>query len=367
MHILNQAGIERRKSLEAEEMVLDLLEKGDSQHISDIHLIPEGLTYGCYFRRNGQLEVERRYPKAEGQRIIGYIKFLGNMDVGEKRRPQSGSAVIQMEGQPKDLRFSTMTNFKQEESLVIRLLNKSNQLDIEHHTFFKKQMTQLKQLVRYRSGLLLFSGSVGSGKTTTMYHLVREYALEENQQVITVEDPVEMEEPSFLQCQVNEKAGTSYDTLLKASLRHHPDILIVGEIRDEETARMVIRGALTGHLILASVHSKHAEGVIERIKELGISDVLLRQTVVGIVYQNLLPQACPLCVDNCSKYCTHLSPTNKRAALFDVWEGEKLHNLLYEETEKLGWSGSTSFNDQLRKVWAYGYITNNTYQKFYIP
>src|SRR5699024_2037671 len=276
-------------------MVELILKKAISQNISDIHLMPEVHSYKCCFRRNGQLEPEQTLSDEEGRRLISYLKFLGNMDVGERRRPQSGSAILFIDGMPKDLRFSTMTNFRQEESLVIRLLSKADQLELERHTFFKEEVKKMKRLVQYKSGLLLFSGSVGSGKTTTMYHLVRQYAVQDQQQVITVEDPVEMEEPSFLQCQVNEKAGIYFETLLKSSLRHHPDILIVGEIRDEETAKMVSRGALTGHLILASVHAKNAEGVVERLVELGISQNLLRQTVLGIVFQKLLPRSCPFC------------------------------------------------------------------------
>src|SRR5699024_6706216 len=175
-------------------------------------------------------------------------------------------------------------------------------------------------------------------------------------------------QPSFLQCQVNEKAGIYFETLLKSSLRHHPDILIVGEIRDEETAKMVIRGALTGHLILASVHAKNAEGVVERLVELGISQNLLRQTVLGIVFQKLLPRSCPFCEEACSVYCRHLNMEQKRAALYDVWEGERLDRLLMEDLEtKVHGTGSTSFNTLLRRAWAYGYISHTTYHTYRIP
>lgn len=128
-----------------------------------------------------------------------------------------------------------------------------------------------------------------------MYNLVKHRMAQETNQVISIEDPVEIEEPEFLQVQVNEAAGITYETLLKSTLRHHPDIIIVGEIRDEETAKMVIRGALTGHLIIASVHAKNAEGVVSRLKELGVSLDMLSQTIIGIVFQKLLPQYCQLC------------------------------------------------------------------------
>src|SRR5690625_3553933 len=164
--------------MEAEWMVQVVLEKAVSQNVSDIHLMPEGPVYHCYFRRNGQLEKERSFSGEEGRRFISYLKFLGNMDVGEKRRPQSGSATLSVDHLPQDLRFSTITNFKQEESLVIRLMSKAGQVNLEQQSFFRNDVAKLKQLVRYKSGLLLFSGAVGSGKTTTMYHLVRDFVTE---------------------------------------------------------------------------------------------------------------------------------------------------------------------------------------------
>ena len=357
--------------METEERIEKMLEKAFVLNVNDIHIMPEGSVYTCLFRRNGDLRMEEMFSQEEGNRLISYLKFLGNMDVGERRRPQSGSASWDIQGSNQDLRFSTMTNFKQEESLVIRLLSKSDGFELERQTFFKEDVETMKRLVRYKSGLLLFSGAVGTGKTTTMYQLVRQYTKRTQQQVISIEDPVEVEEPSFLQCQVNEKAGVFYETLLKSSLRHHPDILIVGEIRDEETAKMVMRGALTGHLILASVHAKNAEGVIERLLELGISRTLLKQTVLGIVYQKLMARSCPFCGDACSVYCTHLGEGGKRAALYDVRHGRALTSLLeaeemylLEETKEIPLD---AFNQKLRKAWAYGYITTSTYETYFIP
>lgn len=353
--------------METDIQIGQLIEKAAHLGVSDIHFMPDGAFYLCYFRRSGQLELEKRLDESAGRRIISYLKFLGNMDVGERRRPQSGSAIWNRNSVSQDLRFSTMTNFRQEESLVIRLLSKTAGVGLEEQSFFQEDIHKLKRLVRYKSGLLLFSGAVGSGKTTTMYQLIRQFAMNEQQQVITVEDPIEVEETSFLQCQVNEKAGIFYETLLKSSLRHHPDILIVGEIRDEETAKMVIRGALTGHLILASVHAKNATGVVERLMELGVSNTLLKQTALGIVYQKLLSRTCARCGDICSVHCRHVPMHNKRAALYDVWTGEKLNRLLNHHTKNKDNSGSNSFNHRLRKAWAYGYISTTTFDTHLIP
>ena len=361
--------------MDIEKKIGTLLEKAIASNVSDIHVMPEGKGYVCLFRQYGSLRLEERLDHETGTRNISFVKFLGNMDVGERRRPQSGSASWVLKDVKQDLRFSTITNFKQDESLVIRLLAKADGLELEKQTFFVEDVETLKRLVRYKSGLLLFSGAVGMGKTTTMYQLVRAYTNTTQQQVITVEDPVEVEEPSFLQCQVNEKAGVTYETLLKSSLRHHPDILIVGEIRDEETAKMVIRGALTGHLMIASVHAKNASGVLERLLELGISHTVLKQTVLGIAYQKLLPRYCALCETGCSVYCTHLLHQGKRAALYDVRHGSALERLLQRAvlSSKQPDQGTNKggepdvFNQRMRKAWAYGYITTATYETYIIP
>lgn len=337
---------------------------------SDVHIMPEQKHYVVYFRLNGQMEKHYFLDIDEGSRLISYFKFLSSMDVGERRKPQSGSIVFQVEEDKVDLRFSTITNYRFKESLVIRLLESKERMNQEHITFFPQEIKRLKKLVQYKSGLILFSGPVDSGKTTTMYQLVRNRTSEEKQQIITVEDPVEIEEPLFLQTEVNEEAGITYEYLLKSSLRHHPDVLIVGEIRDEETAKMVIRGALTGHLIVASVHAKNPIGVLSRLNELGISFDLLKQTIIGIVFQKLIPLYCGLCEGPCHSYCTHIRASKKRAALYELKAGSELdrllNNNLKENTSTLN-SSTREFNNLLRKACAYGFISEKTYASYLIP
>lgn len=300
--------------------------------------------------------------------MISYFKFKSNMDVSEKRRPQSGSMTFQLKEKGVDLRFSTISNYQSQESLVIRLLKQKETTEQDIKTFFQYEYELLKNLVDSKSGLLLFSGPVDSGKTTTMYHLVKNRLKGEKQQVITVEDPVEIEESSFLQCQVNEPAGVSYEHLLKSSLRHHPDVIIVGEIRDEETAKMVMRGALTGHLIIASIHAKNCRGVISRLTELGISQTLMKQTLIGIAFQNLLPLYCPLCNQQCQVHCSHYSIDQKRAALFEVKTGNELMAWLEDTTHmnQISQTRNREFNHLLNKVNAYGYISEQTHKQFHI-
>lgn len=333
---------------------------------SDIHILPIKEMYCVYFRLSGRMELQYKIDIDEGNRLISYFKYLANLDVGERRRPQTGSLLYEINiDQFQDLRLSTISNYHGQESLVIRLLEIHEEISLEGSTFLLEELQMMKRLIDFKSGLILFSGPVNSGKTTTMYQLVRNRMKKSRMQVITIEDPVEIKEDNFLQIQVNEKAGSTYEESLKASLRHHPDIIIVGEIRDEDTARQVIRGALTGHLIIASVHAKNAEGVIARMNELGISNEMLQQTVISIVFQKLLPIHCGLCEGNCELYCTNYPINSKRAALYDVLKSEDLSrnvdiDVLYQER-------SRNFNHLLKKVLAYGFVTEETYFQYYIP
>src|SRR5699024_9232742 len=152
----------------------------------------------------------------------------------------------------------------------------------------------------------------------------------------------------------NEKSGITYEKLLKASLRHHPDILLIGEIRDEETARVVIRGALTGHLILATVHAKDASGVLACLEELNIYQELLQQTIIGIVFQTLLPLYCHLWETSCQVFCDHQKKRAKRAALCEVWERDAVKKYYQSSGQSL--TIDRSFNHLLEKVYCYGFI-----------
>ncbi len=345
-----------------------LIQKAKDTGASDVHILPHKEKYKIYLRISGQLEAEYTLTAENGERIILYFKYLANMDVGNRRLPQGGSLVYELEDEVAlDLRLSTIANYHGQESLVIRLLESKQTITLEQSTLLKEELNKIEQLVQSKSGLILFSGPVNSGKTTTMYQLARKRMMDNELQVITIEDPVEIEEESFFQIQVNEKAGGSYEGSLKATLRHHPDLIIVGEVRDEETAQMIIRGALTGHLIIASVHAKNAEGVIARMHELGISLELLKQTLIGIVFQKLLPIYCELCEGSCHLYCSHYSVSRKRIALYDLLDSESLQPLTIDQLYYSSITRRRNFNHLLKKVYAYGYISETTYNQYFIP
>lgn len=331
-----------------EEEAKQLIQQALRLNTSDIHILPRGKVYAVYFRINGEMQYQRDQLEEWGRKLISYFKFLANLDVGEKRKPQSGAIHFQVESQAVEIRLSTITNVNLWESLVIRLIKQGAYQQRALLTYFPDELNQLRRLVRRKSGLLLFSGPVGSGKTTTIYQLLRERMLEESLQVITMEDPVEIVEDSFLQTEVNLRANIDYDVLIKASLRHHPDVLLIGEIRDEETARMVIRGALTGHLMIATIHAKNTLGVIGRLQELSVSDEQIKQTLIGVVSQRLVP-----CTPELKE------KIGGRAALFEVIAGASLKQVL-----KQGEGKYPDINQRLRRAWSCGYISSKSYHQF---
>lgn len=265
-----------------EEFSTELVCYGVKQQMQDFYLMPKENFYEYYFRQGPFYYGQGCVSGETGRQLISRFKYLGQMDVSEKRKAQLGAITYSLQESEQRLRLSTVGDYLQRESLVIRFL----------HSFGKSRENYLipNQLATIRKkcqakGLYLFCGPVGSGKTTLMYKLAKE----SNGQVLTIEDPVEIEEPDFLQLQVNEKIYQTYEELIKLSLRHHPDVLIIGEIRDRKTILGAIRAALTGHCVFATLHASSLEAAENRAIELGGDKQLLQDCLRGIIYQELLP------------------------------------------------------------------------------
>ena len=256
-----------------------LLQKAVDQMVHDLYLIALEGKYSLYFRTATERRFERELDFEQGQALIAHMKFLSGMNLGESRRVQLGACTYILDKGEQRLRLSTVGDFHGQESLVIRLLHhQQNQLHFWNSEIFNT-------IIGGR-GLYLFSGPVGSGKTSLMYKFAREHF--KNQQVICIEDPVELVENEFLQLQVNKVIGNDYDSLIKLSLRHRPDLLIVGEIRDSQTAKAVLRASLTGYTVFSTVHARSISGVIARLKELGLSDWELQSSLQRVIYQRLI-------------------------------------------------------------------------------
>lgn len=265
-----------------QKIAIKLLQSALEFCASDVYILPSKDAFSISFRNSEHRKHHMIISNTVGQSLISHFKFVSGMNVGEKRRSQLGSCTYKIADKDLRLRLSTVGDFENHESLVLRLLPEK---DRPLMFWFETDLTDVKALV-HRRGLYLFSGPVGSGKTTLMNHIAKEKFSEK--QVITIEDPVEFISPEFLQLQLNEAIGNTYDNLIKLSLRHMPDLVIVGEIRDHETARAVIRASLTGYTVFSTVHAKSISGVYARLLELGISSNELENALSGIVYQRLI-------------------------------------------------------------------------------
>lgn len=263
-------------------LVEELLKKAIIKHASDLFFLPQERKYQLSMRLASGLKLVESLAYEKGQELINYLKYAAQMDISEHRRPQVGAITYSFKGQECYLRLSSIGDFEDRESLVVRLIY---QIQASNY-FFPSQLDQLKEIA-LRRGLIVTSGPTGSGKTTTMYEIAREMG--QGKVVMTIEDPVEVHMKSFFQAQVNNEAGISYSSLLKAALRHRPDILIIGEIRDRGTAHLAVDAALSGHLVLATVHAKSTFQTISRLEGLGIQKTELQNSLTAISYQRLLP------------------------------------------------------------------------------
>jgi competence protein ComGA len=300
----------------------------DALHLgaSDIHFIPQAEHAVIRMRVDGKIKLRQKLPNHMMRKLISHLKFVSGMDIGERRRPQNRGLDMRVGEKTIRMRLSTFPS-QPSETLVLRLFLHKHELTIKRLALFPSQAKLLKDLISTTSGLIIISGPTGVGKTTTLYSLLKERQNKTNENVITLEDPIEQPETHFLQMEVNEKAGVTYAVGLKNLLRHDPDIIMLGEVRDQETAKMAVRAALTGHLVVTTVHSSSATGVIKRLIDLSIPQGDLEEVLHAVVAQRLIQLACPFCSQRCSLYCGKYRD-RRRAALFEILYGEALRSSL---------------------------------------
>lgn len=259
------------------------------------------------------------------------------MDIGESRHPQDGTLTWSLSETTVDLRISTLP-VRQSESLAVRLLPHNRTRSLNDLLLFPHQVKTLQRLINRTSGIILLTGPTGSGKTTLLYSLI-DYLLEQHAyQTISLEDPIEKDMKNFLQVQINEKSGMTYQTGLKAALRHDPDIIMVGEIRDDKTAEFVFHAAYTGHLVFSTLHAKNAVGTIHRLIEMGVKPIDIEQNLIGICAIELLP--------------LHLQ--QRRAGILEILAGAPLER--YMKNPHILPEPFVNFKSLKRKAYAYGYI-----------
>lgn len=275
-------------------IVNSLITQAIKERASDIHVEPQERNVRARFRVDGVLREVVNFPKHTHAAIISRIKIMSEMDIAEKRMPQDGRIKVHEQGREIDLRISTLPTILGEK-VVMRILDKKTViLDIKGLGFSSDNFTRYRQLFSHSYGMVLVTGPTGSGKTTTLYSTLMEVnSIDTN--IITVEDPVEYRLDGINQVQVNHKAGLTFANGLRSILRQDPNIVMVGEIRDAETADIAIRAALTGHLVFSTLHTNDAPGAVTRLIDMGIEPFLVASSVLGVVAQRLVRLVCPDC------------------------------------------------------------------------
>ncbi|MBD3332880.1 type II secretion system protein GspE [candidate division GN15 bacterium] len=261
---------------------------------SDIHVEPEEDTVRLRYRVNGILQEEGTPPKSVQSALISRLKIMAGMDVSEQRVPQDGRFTFATGQGPVDVRVSTLPTIHGEK-IVLRLLDRRNLLlGIDKLGFDPATEQRFRNILSKPEGLILISGPTGSGKTSTLYAMLDELNSPEKN-IITVEDPVEYNLPHINQVQTNEKVELTFASCLRAILRQNPDVIMVGEIRDSETAQMAVRSAMTGHLVLSTIHTNDAAGAVSRLLDMEVESFLLGSALLGVVAQRLVRAVCPSC------------------------------------------------------------------------
>ena len=261
---------------------------------SDIHIEPKRSTAHVRLRIDGMLHTVLEMRREIQAALVSHMKTRARMDIAEKRRPQDGRHKLSHYGKEVELRLSTLP-VAFGEKLVIRIFNPDVLIqDIDKLGFFQREQRLFESWIQSPNGIILVTGPTGSGKTTTLYSALNQIATPQVS-VTTIEDPIEMVIERFNQTAVNPKIGVTFAGALRTILRQDPDIIMVGEIRDQETAENAVQAALTGHLVLRTLHTNHAATAITRLLELGIEPYLVSSTVLGVIGQRLVRRICPEC------------------------------------------------------------------------
>ena len=271
-----------------------LLMEAINGRASDIHLEPRRTHMEVRYRIDGELQHVRNIPRNLMAACISRIKVMADMDIAERRVPQDGRITIKVESRQVDLRVSTLP-IQYGERVVMRILDRDRSIrKLEELGFSARNLMTFRWLLQRPNGIILVTGPTGSGKTTTLYAALREIR-SVTRNIITCEDPIEYELEGINQSNVNEKAGLTFAAQLRAILRQDPDVVLVGEIRDQETAEIACRAAMTGHLVLSTLHTNDAVSAIPRLIDMGVEPFLISSSLAGVVAQRLVRVICPHC------------------------------------------------------------------------
>ncbi|MCM8772562.1 MAG: GspE/PulE family protein [candidate division WOR-3 bacterium] len=318
---------------------------------SDIHLEPLEKKFRVRFRIDGVLYEIVSPPKRIEKAVIARIKLMSKMDIAEKRLPQDGRIMLDIGGRPIDFRVSTLPGIYGE-SVVLRILDKTRMLiGLDKLGFLPDDLEKWNRILQFTGGLVLVTGPTGSGKTTTLYASLQKLNTIDRK-IMTVEEPVEYQIPGINQTPVNPEIGLTFANVLRAFLRQSPDVILVGEIRDKETADIALRAALTGHLVFSTLHTNDAPSAITRLIDLGMPPFLVASAVQGVMAQRLVRVLCPYCKEK-------IEPDEKLKRALKIKEGEEVNVCQPKGCNECGFTGFYGrigifeifiMNDELREL-----------------
>jgi type IV pilus assembly protein PilB len=315
------------------------------ERATDIHIEPRKGDLAVRYRQDGLLHNVRFIPRHLQPAIISRVKIMAQMDIAERRVPQDGRIPLSVDGREIDLRISTLPTIFGEK-VVMRILDKtSTMLTLPQLGFFPEAQSVFERVIRQPYGMILITGPTGSGKTTTLYAILRQLN-QPDKNLITVEDPVEYQLNGVNQVMVNLKAGLTFANSLRSFLRQDPDIIMVGEIRDSQTAEIAVNAALTGHLVLTTLHTNDAPSAVTRLIDMGIEPFLIASSLIGVTAQRLVRKICPYCKHD---YAPHPDSLKSLQTLgLEVPEGFEIH--FYkgsgcEHCQGKGYSGRTALQE----------------------
>jgi len=324
--------VDKLKELASEAPVIKLVNnifsKAVNMYVSDIHFESYKNGIKVRFRIDGVLKTIDTVPNKLKQAVTARLKLISKMNISENRLPQDGRISIKISSQEIDIRASSVpTAFG--ESFVLRLLgNDSVDLTLDNMGFHKQNLTLLKEMLKRPNGIILTTGPTGSGKTSTLYAALN-YIHSENIKIITVEDPVEYQLDGISQIQVKSSIDYTFANALRSILRQDPDIIMIGEIRDSETAQIAIQSALTGHLVLSTLHTNSAVGAISRLLDMGMEYFLLKSSIVGLMAQRLARKLCQNCKES-------MEISEAQGHMYDIDNLKKLIESEYNPCKAVG-------------------------------
>ncbi len=328
------------------ELVNRLIIEAVDSRVSDIHLEPEEKDFFCRFRIDGILYDKPALPKELQNSVISRVKIMAGMDIAEKRLPQDGRIQIKTAGREVDLRVSTFPGLYGE-NVSIRILDKSQKLfKLEDLGFLPNILNKFKERIRVPYGIILITGPTGSGKTTTLYAILNTINdLQKN--IVTLENPVEYFIPRVRQSQINPKIGFSFAIGLRSLVRQDPDIIMIGEIRDKETADVAVHSALTGHLVFSSLHTNDAPSAIIRLINMGTEPFLVSSSVSCILAQRLVRRLCPKCRKEYKPSEEELSLFRKLQSVNSTHAEEKNEEMVFYKEVGCKDCRNTGFNGRI--------------------